>query len=324
MSAEEFFRNIGNVFEQAILNIDTELRKVDLEGLSNAADSTLKNAASWLGETKENLLRDHGLIVTNMVVEVSKNIRNVIEQASYNKNTELCKADQEAVSNVADLILNAVKQAGKDVNADIRKIDLENVGKAVASTLKEAKANLQREHAPMIANAICDMAHKISIAIEQIGEDAHDKLLQSNLEGVGNITDVVFQAAASWLREAETNLRADPCNTVINTAWDVAKIGLLWIPGLVWFPLLKAVGFGAVGVGAGTAAAGVQAHMLGGTIAAGSSFAFFQSAGMGGCGAAALNGVVRAAIFIIEAGKRIWTSAGQARERNETQNVEGS
>jgi len=80
-------------------------------------------------------------------------------------------------------------------------------------------------------------------------------------------------------------------------------------PGLVAVPVLSAVGFGSGGVGAGTIAAGAQAGI--GNVAAGSWFATLTSAGMGGTGALAVNGIVQAggAAMTASGGVLAWAKA---------------
>ncbi|KAF5552719.1 hypothetical protein FNAPI_7025 [Fusarium napiforme] len=74
---------------------------------------------------------------------------------------------------------------------------------------------------------------------------------------------------------------------------------LVVVPGLVATPILGILGFGAGGIAAGSAAAGIQSGI--GSVAAGSTFAILQSAGAGGAGLAVVNGVVQAAGAIIGA-----------------------
>ncbi|QPH00569.1 hypothetical protein C2857_004319 [Epichloe festucae Fl1] len=75
-------------------------------------------------------------------------------------------------------------------------------------------------------------------------------------------------------------------------AFAAVGAGLLVVagPGIVAAPLLGASGFGSLGPIAGSAAACVQSGI--GNVVAGSAFATLQSAGMGGAGAAVVNGVV--------------------------------
>ncbi|KAF2231848.1 hypothetical protein EV356DRAFT_535188 [Viridothelium virens] len=69
--------------------------------------------------------------------------------------------------------------------------------------------------------------------------------------------------------------------------------GILFIlPALFTGPLLGLLGFGAAGPVAGSIAAGIQSIIA--PVAGGSLFAILQSAGIGGFGAAIVNGVVAA------------------------------
>jgi hypothetical protein len=73
----------------------------------------------------------------------------------------------------------------------------------------------------------------------------------------------------------------------------VVGLGMVVAPGLLTTPLLGALGFGPGGVLGGSLAAGAQAGI--GNVAAGSTFAFLQSAGAGGAALATVNGVVQGA-----------------------------
>ncbi|KAF9767091.1 hypothetical protein IL306_000386 [Fusarium sp. DS 682] len=79
-----------------------------------------------------------------------------------------------------------------------------------------------------------------------------------------------------------------------------AGVAMITVPALVATPLLAAVGFGAGGIVAGSAAAGIQSGI--GSVAAGSLFAVLQSAGAGGYGLAAVHGVVQAVGAVVGAG----------------------
>ncbi|OCK92363.1 uncharacterized protein K441DRAFT_678911 [Cenococcum geophilum 1.58] len=70
-----------------------------------------------------------------------------------------------------------------------------------------------------------------------------------------------------------------------------AGLIVLVAPTVVSAPVLLATGFSSSGVGAGTIAAGAQGSI--GNVAAGSVFATLQSAGAGGAGLAAVNGVAQ-------------------------------
>ncbi|KAI0600114.1 hypothetical protein F4775DRAFT_590836 [Biscogniauxia sp. FL1348] len=99
----------------------------------------------------------------------------------------------------------------------------------------------------------------------------------------------------AWAAEAHANLREDPEGTLLGAGLDAAKVALMFVPGLVWGPVVGVLGFAGAGVGAGTVAAAAQSQM-GGAVAKGSSFAVLQSAGARGCGAAALDMLVRGGV----------------------------
>ncbi|KAF4448807.1 hypothetical protein F53441_7856 [Fusarium austroafricanum] len=72
----------------------------------------------------------------------------------------------------------------------------------------------------------------------------------------------------------------------------VTGFAMLAVPAIVATPILGALGFGATGIAAGSAAAGIQSGV--GSVVAPSLFATLQSAGAGGYGVAAVHGVVQA------------------------------
>ena len=77
-----------------------------------------------------------------------------------------------------------------------------------------------------------------------------------------------------------------------------AAVGLVAAP-LLTTAAIGAVGFGAAGPIAGTAAAAWQASI--GNVAAGSMFSLFQSAAIGGAGAGVVGGISAAAGSIVGA-----------------------
>ncbi|KAI1485419.1 hypothetical protein F5X96DRAFT_333882 [Biscogniauxia mediterranea] len=115
------------------------------------------------------------------------------------------------------------------------------------------------------------------------------------LGDAGRGLEALLGGAAAWARDTDANLRADPAQTLLGAGLDAAKVALMFVPGLLWRPVVGVFGFGAAGVGSGTVAAAAQSH-IGGTVAKGSSFAVLQSAGARGYGAAALDMVVRGAV----------------------------
>ncbi|KAJ4406487.1 hypothetical protein N0V85_004505 [Neurospora sp. IMI 360204] len=77
----------------------------------------------------------------------------------------------------------------------------------------------------------------------------------------------------------------------------VAGLIAVAAPAIVTAPILAALGFGAAGPVAGTAAAAAQAAL--GNVVAGSAFSIAQSAAMGGYGAAIVNGAVQGAGLLV-------------------------
>ncbi|KAF5683147.1 hypothetical protein FDENT_7330 [Fusarium denticulatum] len=84
-----------------------------------------------------------------------------------------------------------------------------------------------------------------------------------------------------------------------STAMMATGAVLVVVPGLVATLILGILAFGAGGIAAGSAAAGIQSGI--GSVAAGSAFATLQSAGAGGAGLAVVNGVVQASGAIVGA-----------------------
>ncbi|RBR17720.1 uncharacterized protein FIESC28_06416 [Fusarium coffeatum] len=89
----------------------------------------------------------------------------------------------------------------------------------------------------------------------------------------------------------------------------VTGAAVVLVPAIIASPVLGFLGFGAAGVPAGTAAAGIQSGI--GSVAAGSLFATLQSVGAGGYGVAAVHGVVQAAEAVVGAGGLVTWFRGQ-------------
>ncbi|KAI8945006.1 hypothetical protein F4801DRAFT_584836 [Xylaria longipes] len=107
----------------------------------------------------------------------------------------------------------------------------------------------------------------------------------------------IVRNSRAWVAQLEENLHTDPGGTILRAAWDVAKVGILMAPGLVWGPALNLLGFGTV-IGPGTTASAAQSVL--GPVAARSPFAFLQSAGGGGYGVAAMNTLTRGGVLLFE------------------------
>ncbi|KAF2178695.1 hypothetical protein K469DRAFT_598545 [Zopfia rhizophila CBS 207.26] len=84
----------------------------------------------------------------------------------------------------------------------------------------------------------------------------------------------------------------------IRTAFQVANFTLLFFPGLLFAPVLGLLGWTAVGVRAGSIAAGIQSTI--GATGAGGVFATLQSVAMRGYGAARLASAASAAAAAAE------------------------
>ncbi len=65
---------------------------------------------------------------------------------------------------------------------------------------------------------------------------------------VGQGLERLFRAAALWTDEANANLQRDPGRTVLKAALDGARAGLLFVPGMLWGPVLNVLGFSIGGV----------------------------------------------------------------------------
>ncbi|WZH44453.1 uncharacterized protein QYS62_005477 [Fusarium acuminatum] len=88
-------------------------------------------------------------------------------------------------------------------------------------------------------------------------------------------------------------------NNTSSTAAIVTGVAVIAVPALVAGPLLGILGFGAAGITAGSAAAGIQSGI--GSVIAPGLFATLQSAGAGGYGVAAVHTVVQAAGVLVAA-----------------------
>ncbi|KAI0505462.1 hypothetical protein F5B22DRAFT_525116 [Xylaria bambusicola] len=108
----------------------------------------------------------------------------------------------------------------------------------------------------------------------------------------------IARGAGEWAAQARENLQRNPVETILAAVWDVTRIGVVVVPGLLWGPVLNFLGFGAAGIGQGTAAAAAQSIL--GPIAPGSLFAFLQSAGAGGYGVVAMDALTRGVLVLKE------------------------
>ncbi|KAI0008005.1 hypothetical protein F4779DRAFT_619001 [Xylariaceae sp. FL0662B] len=194
----------------------------------------------------------------------------------------------------ANSVSKWLTQAGKDISTEMGKI---NFGAAS----QPPKGGKWGQDAPLPGFLENPVAH-LTVAVSDIGD------------GIKH----VFEGAGKWTQEANENLRRDPGQTMCNAALDAAKVGLVLAPGLLWGPVVGALGFGTV-VGSGTAAAAAQSS-LGGPIAAGSTFSFLQSAGAGGYGATAMNAFVRGGILASEGVNWVTNKRGS----KESQKKEGA
>ncbi|KAI0543707.1 hypothetical protein F4679DRAFT_567758 [Xylaria curta] len=111
----------------------------------------------------------------------------------------------------------------------------------------------------------------------------------------------ILNAARAWAAQADEDLHRDPGGTILRTAWDVTKLGIVIAPGLLWGPALNLLGFRIGGIGQGTAAA--AAHSVVGKVAARSPIAVLQSAGDGGYGVAVMDTLTRGGMLLLEGGK---------------------
>lgn len=106
------------------------------------------------------------------------------------------------------------------------------------------------------------------------------------LESIAATVTVAGTQAANWISRNPRSTAGIATSAVVMIA-----------PALVTAPFLAVAGFGAAGVQAGSIAAGVQAGV--GNVAAGSVFAVLQSAGAGGAGIVAVNGVVQGGTVVV-------------------------
>ncbi|KAK1573987.1 uncharacterized protein LY79DRAFT_393774 [Colletotrichum navitas] len=110
-----------------------------------------------------------------------------------------------------------------------------------------------------------------------------------------------YRKAKDWVSE---NPGQAACYTV-----GAASLAIAASPALVSAPMLTAMGFGAKGVVANSAAAAAQASI--GNVVAPSLFSTFTSAGMAGYGAAIVNGAVQAGAGATAAGSGAYIATKQ-------------
>ncbi|KAI0450461.1 hypothetical protein F5B21DRAFT_490904 [Xylaria acuta] len=131
--------------------------------------------------------------------------------------------------------------------------------------------------------------------------EAPDFHLNIAANDILNAVGGIIRNTGAWVAQADEDLHRDPGGTILRAAWDVAKVGIVIAPALIWGPALNLLGFGMGGVGQGTAAAAAQSAA--GAVAARSPFAFLQSAAAGGYGVAAMNALTRGGVLLFEGGK---------------------
>ncbi|KAF4547163.1 Hypothetical protein D9617_55g071570 [Elsinoe fawcettii] len=100
------------------------------------------------------------------------------------------------------------------------------------------------------------------------------------------ITEQMPNVAGVMVNSVKENPSASAGVVLAATGFSV-----LAAPAIVSAPALLMSGFGSTGIGAGTVAAAAQSAV--GNVAAGSVFATLQSAGAGGVGLAAVNGMIQ-------------------------------
>ncbi|KAI1079235.1 hypothetical protein F5B20DRAFT_581653 [Whalleya microplaca] len=232
-----------------------------------------------------------------------KDIANVFNQQpniNANANTQgepKGPAILETTSRHIDVAANGISkwltQAGKDINTGFSKI---NFGKSS----RPPEGGRWGQETPLPGFFENPKAH-LTVAVFDIG----------------NGIEHAFGGAGKWTKEANENLRREPGKTMRNAVLDGAKVGLIIAPALLWGPVVNLVGFGTAGVGGGTAAAAAQSS-LGGTIAAGSPFAFLQSAGAGGYGAVAMDVVVRGGVLASSGANWVAKKLGKKDSEQET------
>ncbi|KAL5325681.1 hypothetical protein ACEPPN_006810 [Leptodophora sp. 'Broadleaf-Isolate-01'] len=124
---------------------------------------------------------------------------------------------------------------------------------------------------------------KVIPAMLEAGKFGKEKIGPKVLE----VGEYVRENAGPAVKKTGEYVKENPGMTAV---YAVSGLTIL-VPGLVSGPALWVFGWGGLGVRGGSAAAAIQAST--GNIIAGSGFATLQSAGMGGYGVAAVNGVVQ-------------------------------
>ncbi|KAF7551606.1 hypothetical protein G7046_g7677 [Stylonectria norvegica] len=203
-------------------------------------------------------------------------------------------AAKEAVSHI-DL-----QQVGQEISKidlsqvgeEIAKIDLGQVGEEIAKIDLGQVGEQATEWAQAGFTAAKDAVSQIDL--HQVGEE----VAKIDLRQVG-------EQAAQWITE-------NPEAAIAIGAY----AAVMFAPALISSPALGVVGFGADGIAAGSAAAGIQSGI--GNVIAPSVFATLQSAAMGGYGVAVVHGAIQLGATAVAG-----TGALLAILGNEEQHVEG-
>lgn len=149
-----------------------------------------------------------------------KDIENIFNPIPVNK-ADAPHAEANGVS-------KWLEQAGKDIGRELSKV---NIGDSwrYRTTTNQWNPDVQ------LPNFFENPGLHISIALGDVGKGLEQ----------------ICHGAAAWTEEADQNLQRDPGRTILNAVLDGTKVGLMFMPGLLWGPVVNALGFGVVGVGPG-------------------------------------------------------------------------
>ncbi|KAK3955791.1 hypothetical protein QBC32DRAFT_332650 [Pseudoneurospora amorphoporcata] len=225
--------------------------------LAQRAEKISADASQWAN----NFLPQAGAVLSSIAADTRKHAEQFSESAGdwVNQNLPI------ATETLADILDNAKKHA-------------EHVSIQLTSNVVHKKSQVvlrqDGETVEVIPITVSDWATNILPLLVKTGKDL--------AEGAR----VEFEKAQKWASE-------HPTATVFIILGVAGLIILVAYPGLIYAPLLDALGFSSEGVIGDSIAAAM--HSTIGNVGPGSVFAFLQSAGAEGYGAVALDAALRAA-----------------------------
>ncbi|KAF1828095.1 hypothetical protein BDW02DRAFT_652255 [Decorospora gaudefroyi] len=197
--------------------------------------------------------------------------------------------DKEEITEVEEVDANTSPSASEDNGPKHERKDISTTSMTTADMVEALRNAKHSSTPPKIAVAGVHLRNAI-LAFGRTARQAFDKAIEA-LRRIGVID--VAKAASQWIK-------AHP--------WETAAI-VVPLTLLACTPaFLSLVGFTASGIAAGSIAAGVQAGI--GSVAAGSTFAIFTSAAMGGYGVPIVFGGIWAISTGVMCGIAAWFGGG--------------